>query len=65
MVVSVSEDGWLYCWDLQSSTLLHKVKAHDGTCNYRVPERRFYEKVADTLPNNQVLRWVWTRRAPR
>ncbi|ELR16301.1 WD domain, Gbeta repeat, domain containing protein [Acanthamoeba castellanii str. Neff] len=30
MVVSVSEDGWLYCWDLQSSTLLHKVKAHDG-----------------------------------
>jgi len=30
MVVSVSEDGWLYCWDLQSSTLLHKVKAHEG-----------------------------------
>jgi WD40 repeat protein len=44
MVVSVSEDGWLYCWDLQSSTLLHKVKAHDGTCSYLVPERRFYKK---------------------
>jgi WD40 repeat protein len=31
MVVSVSEDGWLYCWDIQTATLLHKVHAHNGT----------------------------------